>query len=66
MVNSEASTNGLDDNNENRDRFNVTNNHSDNVSSAGQMNIRGVYLHILADAFGSLIAIVSALVCIAF
>jgi len=33
-------------------------------SSAGHMNMRGVFLHLLADALGSVIVIVSALVCI--
>ena len=36
-------------------RFNKT-------SSAGQLNIRGVYLHILGDALGSVIVMISALI----
>ena len=30
--------------------------------SSGQMNMRGVYLHILGDALGSVIVIVAALI----
>lgn len=32
--------------------------------SAGQMNMRGVFLHVLSDALGSVIVIISALVSI--
>ncbi|KAH6935708.1 hypothetical protein HPB50_008281 [Hyalomma asiaticum] len=31
-------------------------------STGGQLNIRGVYLHILADALGSVVVIISSLV----
>lgn len=33
-----------------------------NISSSSQMNMRGVFLHVLADALGSLIVIISALI----
>jgi len=57
-----ASSNATDDN-DNDHRFNVPPNHT-HESSAGHMNMRGVFLHLLADALSSVIVIVSALVCI--
>ena len=33
-------------------------------ASASQLNIRGVYLHVLGDALGSVIVIISALIII--
>jgi zinc transporter 1 len=33
-------------------------------SSAAQMNMHGVFLHILGDALGSLIVIITASVCV--
>ena len=38
------------------------NNKSKGPQSSGQMNMRGVYLHILGDALGSVIVIIAALV----
>lgn len=38
--------------------------HSHNSNGASQMNMRGVFLHVLADALGSVIVIASASVCI--
>lgn len=32
------------------------------IPSAGYLNIRGVYLHVMADALGSVVVIVSALI----
>lgn len=64
MVSAGASANATDDN-DNDHRFNVPLNHT-HESSAGQMNMRGVFLHLLADALGSVIVIVSALVCIGY
>lgn len=63
MVSAGASATATDDN-DNDHRFNVPNSHSHNETSAGHMNMRGVFLHLLADALGSVIVIVSALVCI--
>jgi len=62
LVSAGASANATDDN-DNDHRFNVPLNHT-HESSAGHMNMRGVFLHLLADALGSVIVIVSALVCI--
>ena len=41
---------------------NNNNNMSKGPQSSGQMNMRGVYLHILGDALGSVIVIIAALV----
>ena len=41
---------------------NNNNNKSKGPQSSGQMNMRGVYLHILGDALGSVIVIIAALV----
>lgn len=57
-----ASANATDDN-DNDHRFNVVPSNHTHESSAGHMNMRGVFLHLLADALGSVIVIVSALVC---
>lgn len=65
MVSAGASATATDDN-DNDHRFEIPNSHSHshNESSAGQMNMRGVFLHLLADALGSVIVVVSALVSI--
>ncbi|XP_050521017.1 zinc transporter 1 [Daktulosphaira vitifoliae] len=60
LVSAGASANATDDN-DNDHRFNVPTIHS-HESSAGHMNMRGVFLHLLADALGSVIVIVSALI----
>ncbi|CAI6365843.1 unnamed protein product [Macrosiphum euphorbiae] len=60
LVSAGASANATDDN-DNDHRFNVPLNHT-HESSAGHMNMRGVFLHLLADALGSVIVIVSALI----
>lgn len=52
------------DDNDNVHRFYIPHDHSHKEHSAEQMNMRGVYLHFLADAIGSVIVIISALVCI--
>ena len=41
---------------------NNKNDKSKGPQSSGQMNMRGVYLHILGDALGSVIVIIAALV----
>ena len=40
----------------------MDNNRFPKTRSAGQLNIRGVYLHILGDALGSVIVMISALI----
>lgn len=62
LVSAGASANATDDN-DNDHRFNVVPSNHTHESSAGHMNMRGVFLHLLADALGSVIVIVSALVC---
>ncbi|KAL3267304.1 hypothetical protein HHI36_011435 [Cryptolaemus montrouzieri] len=41
---------------------NTKNSHGHSHSSSGQMNMRGVFLHVLSDALGSVIVIISAVV----
>lgn len=36
--------------------------HSHNFRDASQMNMRGIFLHVLADALGSVVVVISALV----
>jgi zinc transporter 1 len=62
LVSAGASANATDDN-DNDQRFNEPISHSHNESVAHDMNMRGVFLHLLADALGSVIVIISALVC---
>lgn len=52
------------DDNDNVHSFYVPQNQTHQEQSAEQMNMRGVYLHFLADAIGSVIVVISALVCI--
>lgn len=54
------------DDNENDERFPAQHFHGHihetKVDSSAQMNMRGVFLHVLADALGSVIVIISATV----
>ncbi|XP_025410928.1 zinc transporter 1 isoform X2 [Sipha flava] len=61
LVSAGASANATDDN-DNDQRFNEPISHSHNESVAHDMNMRGVFLHLLADALGSVIVIISALI----
>lgn len=51
---------------DNNDYDHIPDNHFHNEHSAGQMNMRGVYLHFLAGAIGSVIVTTSSVVCISF
>ncbi|KAG8195104.1 hypothetical protein JTE90_013581 [Oedothorax gibbosus] len=59
-----------DDINENHENYRLSDNlpntvqngHSHQMATSSQMNMRGVFLHVLADALGSVIVIISALI----
>lgn len=64
LVSAGASATATDDN-ENDERFQPPQHyhehiHEEKTESPAQMNMRGVFLHVLADALGSVIVIVSA------
>lgn len=65
LVSAGASATATDDN-ENDERFQPPQHYHDHVhdshDSSAQMNMRGVFLHVLADALGSVIVIISAAV----
>lgn len=63
LENAEENVSTTNDN-DNEHRIYVPPNSSHNEHSAGQMNMRGVYLHFLADTLGSIVVIISGLVCI--
>ncbi|XKL66914.1 hypothetical protein PGB90_010334 [Kerria lacca] len=66
LVSAGASATATDDN-ENDERFQPPQHyhnhiHDDKLESSAQMNMRGIFLHVLADALGSVIVIISATV----
>lgn len=65
LVSAGASATATDDN-ENDERFQPPQHYHDHVhhshDSSAQMNMRGVFLHVMADALGSVIVIISAAV----
>lgn len=68
LVSAGASATATDDN-ENDERFQPPQHyhnhiHDDKLESSAQMNMRGIFLHVLADALGSVIVIISATVSI--
>jgi len=64
LFGSEAHGHSHEDNNNEEDSHSGDHNHShgDGASSGAQMNIKGVFLHVMADALGSVVVIISALV----
>lgn len=63
LGNAQENANTANDN-DNVDRIHGPHNHSNKENSTGQMNMRGVYLHFMADAIGSVFVVVSAMVCV--
>ena len=64
LFGSEAHGHSHEDNNNEEDSHSGDHNHShgDRASSGAQMNIKGVFLHVMADALGSVVVIISAVV----